>query len=594
MRKHIEIPGHIKYLTQDDFMIDLPSNSIFDKGKVGCGGTTVALNSDKPYVIVVPYDAMIENKSNQSRPENSENYDYKLKYNIIAIDGSKYISKKWFNEELKKSPVAKIMVTYNSLYKLSNFINPTYYNLLIDEYHILFTKYAFRNKAIKSVLSEYNKYKEVCFMSATILEDEYVLQELKGLDIYEAKWNNVKDVKIESVQCKFGVNDTVVKLILEHLIGDRKGNAYFFVNSVEYIKKLVKECRLDNSTARAIWSKYNIKETGLKRSTTLDAPKKINFLTSCTFEGGDIYDEDAIIYIVSDGSKATTLIDISTSFQQIAGRVRNTKYIDKIYHIYSNTRYNNHLSLEDFTKYSNERSVDAEDTCKEFNELSERARQTIPNNTLNEYIAKNEDSLKFEVDKNLKNLDIYNFKVCKHLYSCRVNINDAYTENGFKNINAIENNNHQVIKMDLCKNFKLTIQEIEKKPTDMELINAAYIRYPWLKEVIGKIGLEEIKKCNYHIGNVRQKAIVKSDAGNEIKIYKLLNLKLKIDTGAFYNLLETKYAFAEVYKELGIDRKAKASDIEKYYDTNRKAINNNGCTENGYVILKSKFQYETK
>ena len=36
-------------------MAELPKNCLFNKGKIGCGGTSLAIESDMPYVIAVPF-----------------------------------------------------------------------------------------------------------------------------------------------------------------------------------------------------------------------------------------------------------------------------------------------------------------------------------------------------------------------------------------------------------------------------------------------------------------------------------------------------------------------------------------------------------
>lgn len=41
---------------------ELPTNCLFDKGKVGCGGTSMAIECNKPYVICVPFTSLVENK----------------------------------------------------------------------------------------------------------------------------------------------------------------------------------------------------------------------------------------------------------------------------------------------------------------------------------------------------------------------------------------------------------------------------------------------------------------------------------------------------------------------------------------------------
>ena len=65
MKTTINIPSNIRYL--QEYLTDLPHNCIFDKGKTGAGGTSVALLNDEPYVIAVPFLSLIENKTAQHR-----------------------------------------------------------------------------------------------------------------------------------------------------------------------------------------------------------------------------------------------------------------------------------------------------------------------------------------------------------------------------------------------------------------------------------------------------------------------------------------------------------------------------------------------
>lgn len=137
INQEIQIPSGVKYL--GEVITCLPENCIFDKSVTGCGGTTVALSCPSNYVICVPFVSLIQNKLAQ--------HD-----NVLGIykgtkikDIKSYVS----NNDIKYK---KIMVTYDSLYKLEKFINPKDYKLLIDEYHLLFNCYSFRNKAVKDVL----------------------------------------------------------------------------------------------------------------------------------------------------------------------------------------------------------------------------------------------------------------------------------------------------------------------------------------------------------------------------------------------------------------------------------------------------------
>ena len=51
---------------------------------------------------------------------------------------------------------------------------------------LLFTEYSYRYEAVQSVLNNYTKYSEFCFMTATPLDEEFELEELKDIPVVEA------------------------------------------------------------------------------------------------------------------------------------------------------------------------------------------------------------------------------------------------------------------------------------------------------------------------------------------------------------------------------------------------------------------------
>ena len=106
-----------------------------------------------------------------------------------------------------------------------------------------------------------------------------------------------------------------------------------------------------------------------------DPVKKINFYTSTCFEGCDIYDENGVTFIVSDGNKSNTLLDISTLFTQICGRLRDSKYKGEIIHVYSTTKYSRDVTLDEFVASTKKVFAEAVDYAKEINGLSETARE---------------------------------------------------------------------------------------------------------------------------------------------------------------------------------------------------------------------------
>lgn len=58
------VPKEYKYLGEvPKFKKEgLPVGYLIDKGKVGCGGTSIALENDKDTIICVPFVSLIKNK----------------------------------------------------------------------------------------------------------------------------------------------------------------------------------------------------------------------------------------------------------------------------------------------------------------------------------------------------------------------------------------------------------------------------------------------------------------------------------------------------------------------------------------------------
>ncbi len=101
--ENIVIPSGIKYLSEHKELNELPSNCIFNKGKVGCGGTTLALESKYNYIIAVPFISLIDSKIN--------------KYpNALGVDG--YTTNKIIEDYNNREGIKKFIVTYNSLERL--------------------------------------------------------------------------------------------------------------------------------------------------------------------------------------------------------------------------------------------------------------------------------------------------------------------------------------------------------------------------------------------------------------------------------------------------------------------------------------------
>jgi hypothetical protein len=135
-------------------------------------------------------------------------------------------------------------------------------------------------------------------------------------------------------------------------------------------------------------------------------------------------------------------------------------------------------------------------------------------------------------------IDLYNFKVTKSIYKIRVNLSEEYRKNGF----LVQTEDSELSDIAVIKpkmNFKDTVIECQKGDSDFILI--AYKQFPFLHESIIKIGYKGIE--DYVVEN------------------------------GFISLVTVKKLFELIYKDLGLQAKAKSTDIKDYFhvkDTDKK------------------------
>lgn len=553
----------------------LPSKVLINKGKVGCGGTTVALTDNRDTIVCVPFVNLIKNKCKQNKE-------------VLGVYSGVTVDK--INEYVETHKIKKIMCTYDQLPRLASIVGYNYF-LLVDELHLLFLQYIFRDTAIRGVLNEYKNFKDWAFLTATPIESEFMLDELKDIPVYNIEWESKREITVEAVKCD-SVKSTIASIIEKFLNNEIEGNAHIFVNSVKFIATMIKYFDFEETQCRAIWSKNN-KEyknycAGIPNSDTLSKPKKINFYTSTCFEGCDLYDEDGKIFIVSDSSKAQTLLDISTSIRQIAGRIRNTKY-DKIYHLFSNTRYNTDLSYEEFKEYALNEAEEAKKYASRINSDAELLKGTKSSEYV--YLYKSENG--FEFDKNLILIDIFNYKN-NNTYSLSVNMLNEYAKNNIKvNLTSDDKKIKIASKTITWKEYVKRYCELKKSEyyigEELELIEE---KYPFIKAAYELFGDTIV---DMRIDNVKRAVIAKDDKKNQSeKIIYLLRTCDGFKEGTFTTGKKIKEILQTIYDKAGFNKKATISDFRNYAELKPITKRIEGEVVKGYIITLIKTKYIRK
>lgn len=400
----ITVPSEHRYLSE--LMDFLPGNCILNKGMCGCGGTTLELTSKRNSLILVPTINLVLNKA---------------KDEILGMTGdtpSKVI------EEYMSSSITykKIMCTYDSLKRLLKYVDTNEYFLLIDEYHLLFYQYSFRYDAISFVLKNFRKFSSFCFLSATPLTEENTLNELSDVDIINIRWEGKS-----RIQLNYTLTPQYVRAVLKRIdeYKDTEVNLHIFINSVSTIKKIVS--KMDGGVSfRTVCSPNNKDRSSVNYRGINSKVMKVNFYTSTAFEGADIFDENGKTIVVSDTRISSTISDICTFLPQIAGRLRNSKYINQIEYIFSaeSHRYYN-KSQEEFGLFVAENKVNGENILSGVSKLDKREY----NSTFSVFSSGLDELQKSYVniydgklfyDNNLKLIDIDNynqFMVITELYT---------------------------------------------------------------------------------------------------------------------------------------------------------------------------------
>ncbi len=155
----------------------------------------------------------------------------------------------------------------------------------------------------------------------------------------------------------------MAELCKERLTRDDDTHFHVFLNSVDDISAIISGANLTPDNTKVVCSKSETSRQkneeklpkGFSIGNAGDDPKLFNFYTSTCFEGQDIFDKNGMIYIVSDAFKTHTMVDIRTSFVQICGRIRDSKYKNQVTQIYSTYYNRKDITAEEYEKETMEK-----------------------------------------------------------------------------------------------------------------------------------------------------------------------------------------------------------------------------------------------
>ena len=602
IEKIIESNG-CKYI--GEFMEDLPDNVMLNKVTTGCGMTSLVLDNDVNYVLAVPFVSLIKNKEKWCKER--------------GIELCSVYSGGADEEAFKEFGGKKIIVTYDSLEKVTKWLEERgdlkEWKLCIDESHKMVDTAAFRMNAIKTVLDNYTKYKSFVFGTATPVKHKYQLPLLKHIPRVRIQWDNLESVKVNYCHYSEKINDVTAVLALDFINGERMGNAHIFISSVksicDIIRKMQKGGFINHGEVRIVCAdtdrNQSLIETKLLKKYCISpvgsGVRKVNFYTSTAFEGCDIYDEEGRSFIVADGNKDCTKIDIVTVLPQIIGRVRNSRYNRTVDLMYTKNKYWYDETEEEFEKKVHHGISEAEKDILEFNGLRQESthRQNAIEKNDNPFLLVDGDQLC--LNENAWYNEMHNFSTMKKTYYVSKDGTESTIVDGTTNYNGLDydyvkENRIEIkglnkVKLGRKPSFKdLCIDCIEVFEGKLDIIRSAKIvsierDFPLIHEAYYKLGAEKMKALTYRKKAIEDALLVSSNGASiNYKIVKLLDLK----EGQRYSRKEVKVALEKTYLKLGINKRAKSTDLDRWFEYKLKYKKVNGVTESGLVITGCKIK----
>ena len=601
--KIIESNG-CKYIRE--FMEDLPDNVMLNKVTTGCGMTSLVLKNDINYVLAVPFVSLIKNKEQWCKEE--------------GIELCSVYSGGADEEAFKEFGGKKIIVTYDSLDKVTKWLEERgdlkEWKLCIDESHKMVDSAAFRLNAIDGVLNSFNKYKSFVFGTATPINDKYQLPSLKHIPKVKIQWDCLEQVNVK--YCHYGekINDVAAVLALGFINGERKGNSHIFINSVrsigDIIRKMLKGGFINHCDIRIVCADNSRNQNLIETKTSKEyyiSPvgsevKKVNFYTATAFEGCDIYDEEGKTFIVTDGNKDCTKIDIVTVLPQIIGRIRNSRYNNTVDLLYTKNQYLCDISEEDFTEQVLKNISIAENDVKIYNSLNSdesNIREALIKYDSPFFIVDGDQLL---VNENAWYNEMNNFTTMNNTYYVSKDGTKSTIVDGVKSYNGIEYDYNGMERVQIkglnkfqlgkVSSFKdLCIDCIVILDSEACLLRSANVvkiksNHPTIYKAYRVLGVEQMKALEYRKVDIEKALLIASnEPTNSYKIVRFLNLRI----GKWYSMSSIKSRLKVIYSDIDLSRTAKATDLKKWFNLKEMSKRIEGKLMTGYVVVGEKVQF---
>ena len=621
---------NIKYISEwSEYKIP-QGHCIVDKGVTGCGYTEYTLTNNLPTVLCSPRKLLLENKSEQH--QNDLNILY-LKNDIKDINDIALLRNKIRNHiflcDEENLPI-KFLVTYDSshyvidILKELNLLQEFYF--IIDEFQSIFLDAFFKSDVENNFVEYLQDCPNVLYLSATPMLDKYLekVDTFKNLPFYQIDWSETGCVENIIIQRKFSTALTTdcIKIVKQYLSGkfpstftkDNKiifsKEAVFYFNSISDIIRIINKTNLLPTQVNIICANdkenqdklskigHSIGKIPLKGETN----KMFTFCTKTAYIGSDFYSDNASSYVFADPNIKSLALDISLDLPQIVGRQRNRNnpFKNNIIIFYRTIRKTEMEDRETFDKTQEERRKETQRLLDFYDKGTPEEQRA--------YVQKLKDSIevsKYERDfvsiSKKTGKPVYNsfieianergwevsqkdyqdkISVTKSLESLTSNISE-YQSDLEKEVQDFLNNKFYKTGL-FHEKMKMYCEFMDKHKGNKEVSDIIYfkIKDPKYRKYYNFYGTSGCKAVSY-----KEKKLLLGmiDESKESELSSIIYNRFKAGDRVIPG--EVKIILQDIYRDLGITSKAKATDLGKYFKLTRTKITlPDKKTKEGYLL----------
>lgn len=586
MKQEIINGGNARYLGELERFKDGIPFGIVNKTKTDVGGTYVAANCSSNYIIVCPFKDLVDSIA----------ADKNNRYEVFKCYGG--VREYQFRKYIKNNTTYKIAVTYDSLPKLIGWLSGTEgWKVLVDEYHLILEDMDFRYDAINGLIEEIQKFRHYSFLSATPIDLDFEIDFLKQLPHYKVQWNGVTKItpiRYKVTQLTKGLA-RFIQIFLDEGISlpDINGNVskveelYIFINSVTSIKQIADTLKLNPDDVKICCADRirNNKLLGEYQIESVSSPnKRINFFTKKCFQGCNLFTNNGLIIVASDAYRTQTLVDISTTMEQIAGRIRiNDEYQNifrnVIVHLFSTNK--NVMSDEEFEMVMQDKEKEADKLLSGWSKLDKEERQTYIKrmNLDTELVSIINGKM---VYNNLKKQSFIYKQALRKTYKDGISIRDSFMQS--EKFELTNQNKWKDFNIKLAKAMTVSYEQLLKDYLDSpsESYEQEYPEFPLIKRYLKE---SEMNTLRWN----REKMLKAVEDKKQVdKVF------LAIYQPGFISNKDLKSKLKDEFGRLGIKLSPKATLIENctLYSVEKASRKIDGKTVSGYELGKMIFTFE--